>query len=89
MEEWEGKRKKRRGEKGGRKEGGGERGVREETKEGGGDRFVWPPGTSGQGVGQDSVPQLVHRKHGHRRLSDRGQSGSMEAERALEAMVEI
>lgn len=40
-------------------------------------------------MGQDSVPQLAHRKHGHRGLSDRGQSGSMEAERALEAMVEI
>lgn len=47
-------------------------------------------GTSGvKGVGQDSVPQLAHRKHGHRGLSDRGQCGSMEAERALEAMVEI
>lgn len=40
-------------------------------------------------MGQDSVPQLAYRKHGHRGLSDRGQCGSMEAERALEAMVEI
>lgn len=42
-----------------------------------------------KGVGQDSVPQLVHGKHGHRGLSVRAKSGSMEAEKALEAMVEI
>lgn len=44
-EEEEEKREEER--KGERKEGGGERGVREETEEGEGDRFVWPQGLQG------------------------------------------